>query len=282
MRTPSTIPIVTAPARTRAKTARDAFELLLARTELRVAAGVRSPATLAMQREHAEYLRFAGVRVHAAPELLAELGARWRQIRPGSPLVMPWPSANSWLRRACARLGLPRLTTHSLRHTFFTWYVWANGFTAELLELGGWKDLTIPARVYAHAAPTRLREQIERTHALVMGLGPRRPPRKISRKAEPGPTPAGDCAVGSGAGRMEVRPAPEPAHGTMLPRRGAIAPYDRVGDMVGPAGFEPAAYGLKVQRSRSTLPRAARPAWVDAETDHAAPENCRGEVAGNA
>lgn len=404
-------PIIVTPPRGSAKTARDAFALLLDRTERRVRAGVRSPATLGMQRQHVVYLlerlgpgtaiasltprrladaleleargrrrplsggtlrkrastlrqalelvrgrapalpeipyayqprrehlpdlesyrhllaaapprrrewlavalwtgqrrsdvermvredldlvgrsvvvrswktrRFEGVRVHAAPELLLELGPRRLELAAGAPLVTPWPSANSWLRRACLRLGLPRLTTHSLRHSFFTWYVSANGFTPELLELGGWKDLTIPARVYAHAAPTRLREQIERTDEFL--VGPRRAPHKISRKREPGPASDRNSPIESGARRVPARRAPEPARGTDLREQGAIAPLypppRGVSGTVGPVGFEPTAYGLKVPRS-STLPLVARSACMHAESDHAEPE--LRTIAGNA
>jgi integrase len=49
------VPTVPAP-RGRAKVVRDAFRLLLANTERRVRAGVRSPATLSMQRQHVAYL----------------------------------------------------------------------------------------------------------------------------------------------------------------------------------------------------------------------------------
>jgi integrase len=205
--------------------------------------------------------RFAGVRVHAAPALLTELGPRWLQLAAGEPLVIPWPSANSWLRRACARLRLPRLTTHSLRHSFFTWYVSANGFTPELLELGGWKDLTIPARVYAHAAPVRLREQIERTHQMLMGS--RFALRKVSRKREPGPSSVGDVLDGIGGRRVGALRPPEPAHG-LIPRGQEVnAPPSLLSDargVVGPTGFEPVAYGLKVLRS--LLPKVSRSPWV--------------------
>lgn len=48
--------ILTPLAKGRAKTARDAFRLLLHRTAQRVAAGVRSPKTLEMQQQHVTYL----------------------------------------------------------------------------------------------------------------------------------------------------------------------------------------------------------------------------------
>jgi len=153
--------------------------------------------------------RFVGRRFAAAPELLRELAAHWRALPPGAKLVASWPHVSSQLSRLSERLELPRTTAHRLRHTFFTWFVQSNGFTAELLELGGWKDLTIPAQVYAHAAPVRLQEQIGRLHRLVVL---RLAPQKISRKREPEPTLLGNGAEKSGAGAVTAAPAPEPAH----------------------------------------------------------------------
>lgn len=136
------------------------------------------------------------VKIHASPELVRELGAWWEQLAAGAKLVEAWPHANSDLRYHCQRLGLQRFSTHSLRHTFFTWYVAANGFTAELLEIGGWKDLRIPALVYAHALPVRFRDQIERTVAVATSL--RRGPRKSLAQAKN----AGTSSVGNSAERV--------------------------------------------------------------------------------
>jgi integrase len=196
--------------------------------------------------------RFAGIRIHAAGELVRELRAHWEQLAPGAKLVPAWPHANTWLRRRCDRLGLERITTHSLRHTFFTWYVAANGFTAELLEIGGWKDLTIPAKVYAHALPVRFRGQIDRTVAMAMSL--RRGPRKSLAKAKAGTQSAAHGEQRIGAGAAETAPAPVTSPeglrpGTGLNRRSPDLLSQAVGRPVGPAGFEPAAYGLKVRNS---------------------------------
>lgn len=127
-----------------------------------------------------------GVRIAAAPELVRVLAPRWRTLRPGQPLVEPWPHASSQLGDTCVRIGLPRLSAQSMRHTFFTWYVAGNGFSPELLEIGGWSSLKIPSLVYAHAQPARFREQIERT--ALQALGPRRAP-KASRKRVGTPRP---------------------------------------------------------------------------------------------
>jgi len=184
-------------------------------------------------------------RFHAAPELLRELADHWRQLRPGQKLLPAWPNVARDLARKSLRLGLPRITPQRLRHTFFTWYVAANGFTPELLELGGWKDLTIPARVYAHAAPKRLRQQIERTHRMVVR---RRCSPKISRASEkPEPNAIGDGAECIGAAGAPTPAAPEPAHDDHACREqeGIVDRFFETG-LVGPAGIEPATRGLKV------------------------------------
>lgn len=197
--------------------------------------------------------RFAGVRIHAASELVREIGPWWETLPPGAKLVPAWPHANKWLRRRCIKLGLPRLSTHSLRHTFFTWYVAANGFTAELLEIGGWKDLKIPAMVYAHALPVRFRGQIERTVAMATSL--RRGPRKSLAKAKAGTHLPSDRPKGSGVGGVPAPPTPDTrperhTAGTGWDRKSAAPPSQAIGRLVGPAGFEPAANGLKVREPR--------------------------------
>jgi integrase len=184
-------------------------------------------------------------RFAAAPELLRELADHWRALPPGAKLVPAWSHVSSQLARLSERLQLPRTTAHRLRHTFFSWFVGANGFTPELLELGGWKDLTIPALVYAHVAPVRLAEQMQRTHQLVVE---RRSPQRISREREPEPLSSAAVAKESGAAGLPGPAAPDtcpegPPTGSgwdrSLPAGG--------GEVVGPAGIEPATRGLKVR-----------------------------------
>jgi integrase len=202
---------------------------------------------------------------HAAPELLRELGDHWRTLPAGAKLVPAWPNASWYLSRKSKRLGLPLITSQRLRHTFFTWYVHANGFTPELLELGGWKDLTIPARVYAHAAPKRLQQQIERMHRMV--VRPRRAARKVSRKREPEPVRVGAVPDRIGPELRLTAPAPDPAHSAQArsdqdaattSAEAAILAVPAKVSPVGPAGFEPAARGLKVS------PGAPHPDLVNA------------------
>ncbi len=177
--------------------------------------------------------KFSGVRIHAAPELVRELTPHWELLGAGDKLVPRWPQPNSTLRWHCDKLGLPRISTHGLRHTFFTWYVAANGFTPELLEIGGWNDLRIPARVYAHALPVRFRGQIERTVAMATSL--RRGPRNISSRRTSPVKGIGTDGVGSTVGPV-TRPEGL-AHGTGLDarppatskqRRDGEVPRDRV------------------------------------------------------
>lgn len=218
---------------------------------------------------------------HAVPELVRELEAHWRTLAPDAKLVPAWPHASSGLRKLSARLGLPRITPQRLRHSFFTWYVAANGFSAELLELGGWSDMTVPSRVYAHAAPKRLKEQIERSYRLLVAA--RHPPRKVSRApatvvGKRSPTmsaamlgherishAAGNSADGSGGTGVQAPVPPRPARASQSSARGMGVPPGRPPNQrilaasgatqrVGPAGIEPAAYGLKVP---SPIPNAS-------------------------
>ncbi len=161
--------------------------------------------------------RFDGVRISAAPELVRVLTPRWEQLGPGAPLVEPWPHASGQLGDTCERLGMPRLSAHAMRHTFFTWYVQANGFTPELLELGGWSSLAMPARVYAHAQPVRFRDQIVRTAEAA--LGPRRGPHKASRERVGNPQPSEGTDVGPAV--LSAPPAPNTCPGETGPGAGS-------------------------------------------------------------
>jgi integrase len=194
--------------------------------------------------------RFDGIKIAAAAELVRVLRTRWLLLSPGARLVEPWPHASSQLGDTCARIGLPRLTAQSMRHTFFTWYVAANGFTPELLELGGWSSLKIPSLVYAHARPARFRAQIART--ALAAQGPRRRPRKASRKRAGNPLPS--KSDGCGAAAAETAAAP-----VNLPRRDPKAGSQRTSREptpqrvatgaakdVGAGGIEPPTNGLRV------------------------------------
>jgi integrase len=201
--------------------------------------------------------RFAGARFAAAPELLRELGAHWRELPAGAKLVAAWPHVSSQLSRLSERLELPRTTAHRLRHTFFTWFVQSNGFTPELLELGGWKDLTIPAQVYAHAAPVRLQEQIGRLHRLVVQrLAPQKTSRAVSSRIdtgrrEPEPISLGMVPIEMGPRALEAPRAPGPAHDDHAVRAqdGHLDPGRQVDarGLVGAERIELSTNGLRVR-----------------------------------
>jgi integrase len=176
--------------------------------------------------------RFTGVKIHAASELIRELGPHWAMLQPGEKLVRPWPAVNAGLLYWCDRLGMPRISSHTLRHTFFTWYVAANGFTPELLEIGGWKNLTIPAQVYAHALSVRFEDQIERTAAIATALRTRssqlRRNDPAEKKRADGVTPPPARAThpeGLSAGMDLER---RPPKSTDQPSKKAPVPRDRV------------------------------------------------------
>lgn len=202
--------------------------------------------------------RFDGVRISAAPELVRVLTPRWEQLGPGEPLVEPWAHASGQLGDTCERLGLPRLSAHAMRHTFFTWFVAANGFTPELLELGGWSSLAMPAKVYAHAQPVKFREQIVRTAEA--SLGPRRGPHKASRERVGNPLPAAVTSDGKEVGEPVLQaPAPPntcpgetgPGAGSerssLPPMRQVTEPLGSSAEAVGAEGIEPSTNGLRVR-----------------------------------
>lgn len=160
--------------------------------------------------------RRVGIRVPAAPEIVRVFAAKWRRLKAGAPLVAPWPYASSALTKICRRIGRPPIAANTCRHTFFTWAVAGNGFTAELIQLGGWTDLKMLSQVYAHALPVRFGATIVR---LVDAAGaPRRPPRaKNSRRTATrtgSPSPPANVRGRGGARRVTARRAPdEPAAG---------------------------------------------------------------------
>lgn len=192
----------------------------------------------------------AGIRIHAADELVRELAQHWRGLCIGEKLVPAWPSVNEVLRARCADLGLPHLSAHSLRHTFFTWFVQANGITPELLAIGGWKGLQVPVRVYAHALPVQFGAQIDRTVALARTL--HRAPQG-SAKAEAGTTAAADGDQGGAASAATLAAPATSPEGTLE----AGSDHKPGNGPVSAEGIEPSTNGLRV-RFVSLQPRSPR------------------------
>ena len=189
----------------------------------------------------------AGLRIHAADELVRELLPHWERLPPGAKLVPAWPWVNEVLRKRCRELGLEHLSAHSLRHTFFTWYVQACGFTPELLLIGGWKDLQVPSRVYAHALPVQFRGQIERTVALARSL--RRGPQKISSRGLSSKRNGGDGVKSTAAPATSLVGTYETGRDRRAGRLALPAPRS-----VSAEGIEPSTNGLRVP----LLPKSER------------------------
>ena len=55
----------------------------------------------------------------------------------------------SAFKSACVRAGIENFHPHDCRHTWATWHFKANGNLRELMELGGWKTMSMVTR-YAH------------------------------------------------------------------------------------------------------------------------------------
>src|SRR4029077_14721669 len=71
-----------------------------------------------------------------------------------------WPHVSSHLPNVCERIGLPRYTAKSLRHTFFTWMISRVGITKAVMEIGGWVNFDMVCKVYAHALPPQFRSAV--------------------------------------------------------------------------------------------------------------------------
>jgi integrase len=188
------------------------------------------------------------VQIHAGGELVRELGPHWEQLPAGAKLVDAWPHVSSQLIRLSERLGVARVSAHRLRHTFFTWFVAANGFTPEMLAIGGWTSLQIPSAVYAHALRSQFRGQIDRTVAFAASL--RRPPQKISAR-----------------GLSSKRKGPAGATNTGEPTPSLVGTYETGRDHKSPRsvkppvkrpvsaeGIEPSTKGLRVLLSLASGP----------------------------
>lgn len=80
--------------------------------------------------------------------------------KPSDPIVQPWPSRNTTLKRHCRKLGLPELAAIDLRHTCLSWLVRRRGITPDACAFAGHRSPQMMARTYAHALPTQLHAAI--------------------------------------------------------------------------------------------------------------------------
>jgi integrase len=187
--------------------------------------------------------RFAGIRIACPAELARVFRARWRELPAGARLVAPWSHVSSQLPAVCERLGLPRYTAKSLRHTFFTWMISKAGITKAVMEIGGWSNFDMVCKVYGHALPPQFRAAVK-AFDQVAAKGRRRR-QKVSvgvtsavgaaKKEVPstGVTSTGGGRIAGPAGRSPVR-------------TGTVA-RDRVVHSVGAVGIEPTTNGLRVR-----------------------------------
>jgi integrase len=200
--------------------------------------------------------RFDGLRIACPAELARVIRARWLALKPGALLVEPWPHvSSSQLPDTCERIGLPRYTAKSLRHTFFTWMISKVGITKAVMEIGGWSSYEMVVKVYGHALPPQFRAAVRALDHFVIDEA-RRPPRSANQRS-----PSGLQAPAATAEKMPPPVLQAPGAAECQPSQGTTGVTGRLvqsgGDpqkeRVGPAGFEPAAYGLKVPPSRDRL-----------------------------
>lgn len=67
----------------------------------------------------------------------------------------------SWFEAAVNEAGIPRLTWHSLRHTFCSWLAMAGATTREIMEAAGHKTMSQAAR-YSHLSPQHTQSVVDR------------------------------------------------------------------------------------------------------------------------
>ena len=205
--------------------------------------------------------RFDGVRIACPAELARVIRRRWLALRPGALLVDPWPHvSSSQLPETCERIGLPRYTAKSLRHTFFSWMISKVGITKAVMEIGGWSSYEMIVRVYGHALPPQFRAAVRALDHFVIDEA-RRPPKSARKRS-----PSGLSAPAETAGKKPPPVLPAPGAAECPPGQEATRETRRLvhagvplqeehlnARTVGPAGFEPATYGLKVPPSRDRL-----------------------------
>lgn len=203
--------------------------------------------------------RFEGVRIACPADLARVIGARWLALKPGARLVDPWPHVSSnQLPATCERIGLPRYTAKSLRHTFFTWMISKVGITKAVMEIGGWSSYEMVVKVYGHALPLQFRAAVRALDHFVVDEA-RRPPRSAKAKfsSTPGLSASAETKmpppVLSAPGGEECQPGRVVTGETRRLVHAGDSPQEPDVFSVGPVGFEPTAYGLKVRPSRNRL-----------------------------
>ncbi len=154
--------------------------------------------------------RFNGMRIACPAELAAVFGERWPDLAPRAPLVEPWAHVSSQLPAVCERIGLPRYTAKSLRHTFFTWMIASVGITKAVMEIGGWSTYEMVVKVYGHALAPQFRDAVRALDQFVIDEA-RLPPKSAGKKVTSG-VPASAVAQSKEV-PPQVLPAPGGANG---------------------------------------------------------------------
>lgn len=165
--------------------------------------------------------RFAGIRIACPAELARVFRARWRELGAGARLVAPWSHVSSQLPHVCERLGLPRYTAKSLRHTFFTWMISRVGITKAVMEIGGWSNFDMVCRVYGHALPPQFREAVKAFDQVAAKGRRRRKKISVGASNTVGEVKevAGHAASNSAAGRIARRGGDSPVRTGTVARR---------------------------------------------------------------
>jgi integrase len=187
------------------------------------------------------------------PQLADALRRIPESLRTGR-VLRRWVNACHDLAVACARAGIPKVTPHSLRHTFASWLVQAGVDTFRVGKLLGHKDSKMVERYYGHLKPKNLSDSI----ALLPRFADLFP--VVSQIIEVVEAPAEPCVTGvsspvavEGVSRPLRVPNDRPA-GTAKRR---ISDEESKKIRVRAEGLEPSTSGLRVRCSTIELcPRA--------------------------
>jgi len=127
--------------------------------------------------------RPSGIRVKMPAPLVSVLRARLDRLEgagsspaPTDRLFERWPGVSKTLPLVCVRLGLPPMSAMDLRHTGISWMVRRTGLTVAAQHWGGWSDLAMLQRYYAHALPAGLDQAADELSSMAANDNDDEPP----------------------------------------------------------------------------------------------------------
>jgi len=183
------------------------------------------------------------------PQLAAALRRIPESQRIGR-VLRPWENACHDLAAACERAGIPKVTPHSLRHTFASWLVQAGVDTFRVGKLMGHKDSQMVERYYGHLKPKNLSDSV----ALLPRFGDLFP--TVGQTIEVVEAPAEPCVTGVSkpvAADVASRPLTVHIDPPVATARQRLSDEESRKNGVRAEGLEPSTSGLRVRCSTIEL-----------------------------